>query len=116
VIGRVAEQHRPGEAACLRVATVDRGEQLLEPVAPEAPVAEDHDDVVVPGEHPESGRSLVHGRAGAKAVIEGIGVGVELGQERIEEFLVRRHVGLPSRATLSFWRWPSTSGGGWYGL
>src|SRR5439155_4512490 len=67
VIGRVAEQHRPGKTTSLRVAAIDRGAQLLEPVAPEAPVAEDHDDVVIPGEHPESGRSLVHGRDGTEA-------------------------------------------------
>ena len=91
VIGWVTEEHRAGKTARFPVVTVDGGEQVLEPIAPEARIAKDHDDVVVPREHPEAHGCLVYRLDGTQPVIERIRVRVELGPERVEQFFASRH-------------------------
>src|SRR5438552_2988627 len=91
VVGRIAEEHRAREAALLALLPVHGGEQGLEGFAPEAGIAQAHDHVVIAREDPEAHGGLVDGVFLAELVIEGIRIGVELGEERIEEDLGRRH-------------------------
>ena len=91
VVGRVAEQHRARQRRLLGGVAVHRREHLLELLAPEPLVAQDGHAVLVAREHPEAHRRLVHGILLAQPPVERVRIGVELGQERIEQDFGGRH-------------------------
>lgn len=91
MIGRVSEEHGGGEPRLLDRVAVHRFEEAFEAGSAEARIAQHHHAVVVAREYPEAERTLVDRVGLAQAVVEGIRVSVELGQERVEQHLGRCH-------------------------
>jgi hypothetical protein len=89
MVRRIPEQHRAGQPPGLRLVAVLGGQDGLEAVPPEAGIAQGRHAVVVTREDPEAEGAQVHRIGLAQAPIERVGIGVELGRERIEELGLR---------------------------